>query len=93
MLLSLQLGATLKKLFLAAQTIAVGMEQVILDRAVYGGDFLEEFANMENNLGMVNPKTRRHVVNIHIKLNDCDDGTGSVLAANGFDGEAGATGQ
>ena len=92
-LLSLQLGATLKKLFLAAQTIAVGMEQVILDRAVYGGDFLEEFANMENNLGMVNPKTRRHVVNIHIKLNDCDDGTGSVLAANGFDGEAGATGQ
>ena len=35
------------------QTIAVGMEQVILDRAVYGGDFLEEFATTESRLGMV----------------------------------------
>ena len=49
----MQLGLTLKKLFLASQTLAVGMEQVILDRAIYGGDFLEEFAIMENRLGMV----------------------------------------
>jgi hypothetical protein len=47
------LGATLKKLYLASQTIAVGLEQVILDRAVYGGDFLEQFATTENKLAMV----------------------------------------
>jgi len=50
---SLKLGPTLKKLFLASQTIAVGMEQVLLDRAIYSGDFLEEFATMENKLSMV----------------------------------------
>ncbi len=40
-------------MYLAAQTIAVGLEQVILDRAVYGGDFLEQFATTENKLAMV----------------------------------------
>ena len=30
------------------------MEQVLLDRAIYSGDFLEEFATMENKLSMVN---------------------------------------
>lgn len=40
-------------MYLAAQTIAVGLEQVILDRAVYGGDFLEQFATAENKLAMV----------------------------------------
>ncbi len=50
---TLKLGATLKKLYLASQTIAVGLEQVILDRAVYGGDFLEQFATTENKLAMV----------------------------------------
>lgn len=48
-----QLGAALKKVYLAAQTIAVGLEQVILDRAVYGGDYLEQFADTENKLAMV----------------------------------------
>jgi hypothetical protein len=33
--------------------VAVGLEQVVLDRAVYGGDFLEQFANTETKMGMV----------------------------------------
>ena len=59
----MQLGPTLKKLFLASQTLAVGMEQVILDRAIYGGDFLEEFAIMENRLGMVICCRTRKLIN------------------------------
>jgi len=47
------LGETLKKVYLAAQTLAVGLEQVVLDRAIYGGGFLEQFATTENKLSMV----------------------------------------
>ena len=52
-IITFQFGETLKKMYLAAQTIAVGLEQVILDRAVYGGDYLEQFATTENKLAMV----------------------------------------
>lgn len=44
----------MKKVYLAAQTLAVGLEQVILDRAIYGGGYLEQFATTENKLAMVN---------------------------------------
>lgn len=40
-------------MYLAAQTLAVGLEQVVLDRAIYGGGFLEQFATTENKLSMV----------------------------------------
>ncbi|XP_046641036.1 uncharacterized protein LOC124326325 isoform X1 [Daphnia pulicaria] len=64
---SLELGATLKKLYLASQTIAVGLEQVILDRAVYGGDFLEQFATTENKLAMVLCSLQMAMIEKHVE--------------------------
>ncbi|KAI9563563.1 hypothetical protein GHT06_011027 [Daphnia sinensis] len=64
---ALELGATLKKLYLAAQTIAVGLEQVILDRAVYGGDFLEQFATTENKLAMVLCSLQMAMIEKHVE--------------------------
>nr|CAH0107753.1 unnamed protein product [Daphnia galeata] len=64
---SLELGVTLKKLYLASQTIAVGLEQVILDRAVYGGDFLEQFATTENKLAMVLCSLQMAMIEKHVE--------------------------
>ena len=79
----------MKKLYLASQTIAVGVEQVILDRAVYGGDFLEQFATTENKLAMV--KNWNFIISkiprIYSKLLEFFRVVGLVLVADGHDRE------
>ena len=80
----------MKKLYLASQTIAVGLEQVILDRAVYGGDFLEQFATTENKLAMVNNWNfiiSRNSTNILKKFLELFCVVGLVLVADGHDRE------
>ena len=81
-IITFQFGETLKKMYLAAQTIAVGLEQVILDRAVYGGDYLEQFATTENKLAMV--ISLKYISNLP-KINALLLGT--LLFANVVDGE------
>ena len=49
----MQLEPALSKIYSYLQRLAVGLEQVVLDQAVYDGDFIQEFNEAEYKLKAV----------------------------------------
>ena len=63
--INFQLEPALSKIYSYLQRLAVGLEQVVLDQAVYDGDFIQEFNEAEYKLKAVSDilylRVRRYI--------------------------------